>query len=200
VRIISMKLFSVSLFAVLLVAFASTGSAESKMSLSVGGDVLLPMGDFGDAVSTGFGGSVRFQYDINPMASVGLTSGYYIWSGKEVEGFSAPDIKGIPIRAFGKYYFMPKDEKKPRVYGILELGVFLASADVPAYEILGTTYGGGTETSTDFNWAPGLGVEIPLGGGKTAVDISARYDAISAKGGTNGSIAARVGVNFMLGN
>jgi len=195
-----MKIFPICLLALLVVAFTVSGNAESKMSLSVGGDVLIPMGDFGDAASTGFGGSVRFQYDVSPMASIGLTSGYYIWSGKDFGGVTGPDIKGIPIRAFGKYYFMPMEERKPRVYGIVEVGVFISSVDVPSYTILGVTYGGGTESNTDFNWAPGVGVEIPLGSGRTLLDVSARYDAISATGGTNGSIGGRVGVNFMLGN
>ncbi len=189
-----MKKLLLAVVLMAMVGFTNSMNAAGKMSLSIGPDVLLPMGDFGDVVSTGFGGSVRGQYDIDPMFSVGLTVGYYVWSGEDVAGISLPDAKGVPIRVFGKYYFMP--EGSARVYGIAELGLFIASAQ--EVTIGGVTYTG--ESSTDFNYAPGIGVELPLGGGNTKIDISARYDAIATSGSTSGSFAGRVGINFGLGN
>jgi outer membrane protein W len=176
-----------------LVFSVSQSSAESKMALSVGGDVLLPMGTFGDVASTGFGGSVRGQYDINPMFSAGLTVGYYTWSGKDVAGVTLPNFKGVPVRVFGKYYFMPADQKM-RVYGIAELGFFFASVSA--------TVGGVSVSAseTDFNYAPGVGLEFPLGGGNTKLDISVRYDGIATTGETSGSLGGRVGVTFPIGN
>jgi outer membrane protein W len=190
--------------AVLALLFSvSQSNAESKMSLSVGADVLIPTGTFADGVSTGFGGSVRFQYNINPMFSAGLTTGYYTWSGKDIteEGITVKGatFKGLPVRVFGKYYFMPVDQKV-RVYGIAELGLFFSSVDVPAQEFGGYTYGGGSESSSDFNYAPGLGVEFPVGGGNTKIDVSVRYDGIATSGSSSGSIGGRVGVNFPIGN
>ena len=176
----------------------SNSNAASKLSLSVGPDVLIPMGTFGDAVSTGFGGSVRGQYDINTMASVGLTVGYYTWSGKDVAGVSGPNFKGLPIRVFGKYYFMP--DGAARVYGIAELGLFFSSVDVPSQTIGGFTVGGGSASSSDFNYAPGVGVELPLGSGSTKLDVSIRYDGIATSGSSSGSLGARVGINFPLGS
>ncbi len=194
----------VAVAVVALLFSVSQSNAESRMALSVGGDVLIPMGTFGDAVSAGFGGSVRFQYNVTPMFSAGLTTGYYTWSGKDqtesgitVKGAS---FKGLPVRVFGKYYFMPEDQKM-RVYGIAELGLFFSSVDVPSVTIPGFgTVGGGTESSSDFNYAPGLGVEFGVGGGNTKIDVSVRYDGIATSGETSGSLGARVGVNFPLGN
>ena len=100
--------------AVLALVFAvnDPSMAAGKMSLGVGADVLLPMGNFGDGYSTGFGGSVRGQYDVTPMFSAGLTVGYFTWSGKDQtvfgQTFTLPNFKGLPIRVFGKYYFMPE--------------------------------------------------------------------------------------------
>ncbi|MGA9116629.1 MAG: outer membrane beta-barrel protein [Bacteroidota bacterium] len=198
----------VLLLAAALVPF--TAGAQGKMSLSVGGDLLLPMGTFGDAVGMGFGGSVRGQYDITPMFSAGLTAGYYTWSGKDrtfgTQTYDGPSLSGIPIRAFGKYYFMPEGEKI-RAYGIAELGVFIASpgdvtipnplAALPGQPATITVSG---ESSTEFNYAPGVGAEFIVGGGNTKLDVSARYDAIATEGETSGSIGFRVGVNFGLGN
>lgn len=189
---------------VVLVLVGGTASAEGKISLGVGPDVLLPMGTFGDAVNIGFGGSVRGQYDFTPMFSAGLTVGYFTWSAKDQTGglVKMPTLKGLPIRVYGKYYFMP--EGGARFYGIAELGFFIASVTVPAQTI---TIGGFTystpevsNSETDFNYAPGVGVELPMGSGNTKLDISVRYDGIATSGNTSGSLAARVGINFGLGN
>lgn len=198
-----MKHVLIAVIAFALLGLVSVDANAQKVVLSVGGDVLIPMGTFGDAQSTGFGGSVRGQYNITPMFSVGLTSGYYTWSGKDFTSggvtVKGPTFKGIPVRVFGKYYFMPEAEKV-RFYGIGELGMFFSSVDVPTQTIGGFTVGGGTATSTDFNFAPGIGVEFGLGSGNTKLDISARYDGIATSGSTSGSLGARVGVNFGLGN
>jgi hypothetical protein len=177
---------------VLLVVFAvGTSSAQGKMSLSVGPDVLVPMGTFGDAFSIGFGGSVRGQYDFTPELSGGVTTGYYTWTAKDAPaGVDKPTFHGVPLRAYGKYYFMPG--KGPRVYGMFELGFFFGTVSVTSI------YGSATASETDFNYAPGIGVEIPAGNMK--MDLSARYDGISTPGNTSGSLALRVGLNFALGN
>jgi hypothetical protein len=194
------NLLVTSVVLLMVVALATPASAASKMSLSVGPDILLPMGTFSDANKLGFGGSVRFQYNLTPMAAVGGETGYFTWGGKDLgAGISGPSFHGIPIRVFGKYYFMP--EGGTRFYGMAELGLFIGSSgDVTiTYPGLGSyTVSGGS--TTGFNFCPVVGVEIPVSGGKNAVDISVRYDGISASGGTNGSIAFRVGYNFPLGN
>lgn len=201
------KFLAVFVALVLVVLMSTSMNAQGKMVLSVGGDVLIPMGTFGDAQSTGFGGSVRGQYNFTPMFSAGLTVGYYTWSGKDqtIAGATVKGgtFKGVPVRAFGRYYFMPESEKV-RFYGIAEIGLFFGSVDLPAITIntpLGPiTSGGGSASSTDFNYAPGLGVEFGLGSGNTKLDVSARYDGIATSGSSSGSLGARVGVNFGLGN
>lgn len=202
------KFFVVVMVLALALALASPSyAAEGKIRLSVGADVLIPMGSFADAQSTGFGGSARGQYDITPMFSAGLTVGYFTWSGKDVtvagRTVSGGSFKGLPVRVFGKYYFMP--EGATRVYGIAELGMFFGSVDVPSQTItiggFTQTVGGGSASSTDFNYAPGIGVELPLGsGGKTMLDLSARYDGIATSGSSAGNIGFRAGVIFGLGN
>lgn len=198
-----------------VVAFALLGllnadsSAAGKITLSVGGDVLLPMGTFGDAQSTGFGGSVRGQYNVTPMAAVGITVGFFTWSGKDqtvpiIGTIKGANFRGLPVRAFGKYYFMPEGQST-RFYGIAELGMFFGStgdteipnplAGFPGQPAKITVSGG---SSTDFNYAPGVGVEF--GAGNTKIDVSVRYDGIATSGSSSGSIGGRVGVNFGLGD
>jgi Outer membrane protein beta-barrel domain len=183
----------------LIVAISAPSNAQSKMSLSVGGDVMLPLGTFGDEFSLGFGGTVRGQYDFTPVISAGLEAGYFSWSAKSVTAPAvAPTIHGVPVRVFGKYYFMPEGAKM-RFYGMAELGLFFGSSSVtvPSFTFLGVTYGGTTSaSSTDFMYAPVVGVEIPAG--KVAIDVSVRYDGIATSGSSTSNIGARVGVNFPL--
>lgn len=197
------KIFAVVVAFALLALMSAGSNAQGKIALSVGGDVLIPMGNFGNAYSTGFGGSVRGQYNITPMFSAGLTVGYYTWSGKDQNlGFitvKGGTFKGVPVRAFGKYYFVPESEKV-RFYGIAEIGMFFGSVDVPPINTPFGPIGGGSASSTDFNFAPGVGVEFGLGSGNTKLDVSARYDVIATSGSSSGSLGARVGVNFGLGN
>jgi hypothetical protein len=189
------KILSMALVVLLVVFAAGTTNAQSKMSVSVGPDVLMPMGTFGDAYSIGFGGSARGQYDVMPNLGVGLTVGYFTWSAKDAPaGVDKPTFSGLPVRVFGKYYFMPG---QLRVYGIAELGLFFWSSKVST-PVVHTPFGdfGGTfeSTGSDFSYAPGVGVEIPAG--KLLVDLSLRYDGIATSGSSTGNLGVRAGLNF----
>ena len=196
------KLFLFAFVCLLVVAMAAPSYAQ-KMSISVGPDILLPVGNFKDAYSIGFGGTARGQYDFTPMVSGGLEAGYFTWSGKSDNlpaGVSAPSFHGIPIRVFGKYYFMPA-EGKARFYGMAELGLFFwsSSVNIPAVVTPFGTFGGGSASASgsDFNLAPVVGVELPVG--SVHLDISVRYDMILTSGNSTSNIGGRVGVNFPIG-
>jgi len=65
-------------FCVMLV-FVLGGTAlagEMKPSISLGGQLAMPMGDFGDAWKMGFGGNGRFGMQFSPKFEAGLTLGY----------------------------------------------------------------------------------------------------------------------------
>jgi hypothetical protein len=102
---------------------------------------------------------------------------------------------------YGKYFFMPPHT--PRVYGMLEMGLFFWSESVslPTYVVPGYgTIGGGTrsDSGTNFNLAPVVGVEIPAGG-NLMMDLSARYDIIFTSGNSVGNFGIRAGVQFPVG-
>jgi len=178
----------------LVVLVASPASAQSKMSISVGPDILLPLGSFGDNFSIGFGGTARGQYDFTPMMSAGLEVGYFTFSvkGDVPAGVDKPSFSAVPVRVFGKYYFMP--EGKARFYGMFELGFWFSSVSV-SYNVPGYGSGSQSASSTDFNYVPAVGVEIPAG--KMKVDVSIRYDGVATSGGSS-SFGGRVGLNFPI--
>jgi len=186
---------------------ASPAGAQNKMSLSIGPDIMLPLGTFGDAYSIGFGGTARGQYDFTPMISAGVEAGYFTFSAKSVAaGFTAPSFHAVPVRLFGKYYFMPEGTGA-RFYGMLELGFWFSSVTVTTPGFAGITIPGvGTigavpsqsvsSSETDFNYVPAVGVEIQAG--KMKVDVSVRYDGVATTGSSTSLIGARVGLNFPI--
>ncbi len=186
---------------ILAVSFTTPMNAQGKMAWGVAGDLMLPIGDFSNAVKMGFGGDGRFQYDLTPMAALHGTVGYFTWSGKDITDpftgatASGPSFKGFMIRVGGKYYFMPAG--KLRVYGLAEIGLFFSSTEAPTIQTPFGTIGGGSVSNTNFTYAPALGVEIPAG--KINVDLSVRYDGIATSGSTTSNIGFRAGVNFPIG-
>ncbi len=184
-------LLSVVVLAMVLTV-SSSSMAGGKMMWGIGGDVLLPIGTFGDRSSVGFGGTARFEYMIDPMFSVTGTAGYYTWTGKKVAGVTLPDFHGVIVKVGGKYYFMP--EGGTRFYGIVELGMLFSSVSA--------TIGGVSvsASSSDLAYEPGVGVQLPLGSGNSNLDVSIGYLGVATTGSSSGSVAARVGVNFGLGN
>jgi len=196
------KFWTIAVVLLLVAVVASPTFAQKKMNLGVGADILLPIGDFGNAYSLGFGGSARFQYNFTPVIGAGVNIGYYTWSAKSVAaGAVKPTFSGLPVRVYGKYYFMP-ETAKARFYGMAELGLFFWSSKVtlPVINTPIGPIGGGEQSATgsDFNACPVVGVEFPLG--SLTMDVSARYDMIFTSGSSTGNIGARVGVNFPIGN
>jgi len=195
------KFWTVAVVLVLVGVLATPSFAQHKMSVGVGAEVLIPTGDFGNAYSLGFGGSARFQYNFTPVLAGGLHVGYNTFTAKDVAGgLVKPTFSGLPVRVFGKYYFMPEGAKV-RVYGMAELGLFFWSMKVSTPVIttpLGTFGGEISTTGSDFNACPELGIELPMG--SMTLDVSARYDIIFTSGSSTANIAARVGLNFPIGN
>jgi opacity protein-like surface antigen len=189
------KILLVACVVVMAFALVGSASAQGKISLNIGADVLLPMGTFGDAVNIGFGGTAQGEYAVMPQMNITLTSGYLTWSLKNVPaGATGGSVHGIPVLAGVKYYFMPKGTGV-QVYGAAQLGFFIASVALPSVVIGGVTYGGGSASETDFAFAPIVGVEIPAGA-TGAVDISVRYFDVATTGSSSGSVGARVGYKF----
>ena len=188
------KVLFFALVAAVLVGFTNSVQAEGKFRIGVGGDVMIPTGDFGDGFSAGFGGTVCGEYMVSPMASITLKSGYWTWSAKDLPaGFDAK-LKGVPVLAGVKYYFMP--EGSTRVYGQGELGMFFATVD--ATVVIGGVSYSGSSSESKFSFAPAVGVEFAAGS-SVNVDVSARYLIISTDPSSN-SIGFRAGVNFAVGN
>jgi len=158
------------------------------MAWGVGLELAAPMGTFGDVANMGFGGTGRFEYQLQNNLALTATVGYLAWGGKEVTiqtstGIfgstvkSTIDYSSIPIKAGIKYYF------SGGFYGMGEAGIHMFSTDVKTVSTVTSASGTkvteepGTGSSTEFTIAPAVGYELKAG--NMIVDLSARYEIIS---------------------
>src|SRR5688572_28061703 len=115
-----MKKLLLSIVAV--VAISSASFAQGRFS--VGPELALPMGDFGDAVGLGIGASVRYEGAINDNLSWMGTVGFVSFTKKTVDipffGEIENSATNIPINAGVKYYFT---ESFNGFYAGAELGI-----------------------------------------------------------------------------
>ncbi len=166
---------------------AMSASAQDKMSVGAGVDLMLPVGSFADSWGTGFGATAEFDYILNPKFSVTGKLGYLTWSGTNLPSGVTATYSGVPILVGIKWYPSWIPQNSFRIYGHLELGLMAGSVSGSGHYI------SITESKTDFTIAPSVGIEIPAGP-KGAVDVSVRYFDISRKS----SIGFRAGYKLAI--
>ena len=157
---------------ILFIIFFSLGvlNAQNKMSLGAGLVVSLPMGDFGDAANTGFGGTAIFELGFMPQL-VGVANIGYIVYGTESD---AVDFSSVPLLVGVKYYFVPG----VGFYGIGQLGLNFFSTTVEIPSVFGFGGGSVSETSTEFTFVIGAGYQLPVGS-NIYLDFNGTFNLIS---------------------
>lgn len=165
-------------FTLVLTAMAVAGGLMAQENrLSLGAEVAFPMGDFGDAVGVGVGGTLGFELPVGDNLGLIAQAGYISFSGKDITVLGVT-VKGdatgiIPIQVGAKYYFM--DNQDGFYAGVLA-GIHMTTYKVPEYSSTGAQTGTKTESNSDFSLAPMLGIVV----GEN-FDISVRYQLMFAK-------------------
>ncbi len=145
----------------LVFAFFAICSVFAQGRFSVGPELALPMGNFGDAFGLGIGGSARYEGTINDNLNWMATAGYISYAEKNSSGVTA---SMIPIQGGIKYYFT---ESFNGFYASGDLGFSIVGAKA---SFLGQSL---STSETKFSLAPGIGYHLG------SIDISARYQIIS---------------------
>jgi hypothetical protein len=181
------QLLSVILLAVLFTGFIN---AQSQ-GISIGANLALPIGDWSNSSSVGFGGTATYERSFTPNVVGQVYSGYIMMGGKDFEGGSYSSAL-IPIMVGAKYFFQPGLKG---FYGNALIGVtmysFSASYDDPEVQAYWDLYSPST-TSTEFSFGIGAGYEIPMG--KNAVDLNAHFMLVSDANYIGARIAYRFGL------
>jgi hypothetical protein len=104
-------------------------NAQNRISAGAGLVVSLPLGDFGNAANTGFGGTAAFELEfMSQLIGVGQIG--YIVYGTESD---AVDFSTVPVLVGVKYFFDPV----LGVYGIGQVGLNFFSTTVQIPQIFG---------------------------------------------------------------
>jgi Outer membrane protein beta-barrel domain len=162
------KLLIVGLVAVCISHYAQAQSGR----LSIGFEAAQPSGDLADFVSTGFGGSLRYEFPMGDRLGLGLTAGYLTFGGED----DGPSWAMIPIQAFLKFYF---GENQGGLYGQADVGVHNTSIDIE-----------GSDGTTNFSYAPGVGFHM------AKLDLGLRWQFISDEEATNSYLGLRIAYVF----
>jgi hypothetical protein len=140
--------------------FATTITAQSKMSLGIDGGLASPSGDVGDIFESGFGLRVTGHYPLSSSFELLASAGYYSWSAKEdyfedILPGSKVDatLTNIPI-VVGANYFLISGKFRP--YLTLELGLHLLSVEVPSTSN-GVEVNNTSASETGTGWGLGAG-------------------------------------------
>ena len=143
---------------------AKAGGADAR--ISIGAELGLPMGTFGDGSSLGIGGSLRYEMPMGDNLALMGTVGFLSFSGKDitsgVPGYSytsKSSLTMIPIQVGAKYYFT---EQQNGFYAMAQLGLTLANyKNENTIDIAGTkTTVSGSASSSGLSYAPGLGYHL----------------------------------------
>lgn len=177
------KLFTII---ILLLFVSSYSSAQSKMALGGNVGIALPMGDFGDAFKTGFGANAVFLYNFNENIDLTGSLGYFTWTSKASDDLT---FSSIPILVGARYNLSQMSSLLP--YGVVELGFHSVTAKA---KVFGTTV---SASETDFGFGLGAGFYYPINE-KAKIDVNAKYNVISADGGSDGYLSICAGVLFSL--
>lgn len=168
----------------LAVAGAATVNAQSPQ-VSLGVDLALPLGDFGEAYSLGVGPAAGFEFPVGD--NIGLTaqlSYQFLTVDSELKDL-VKSSSMLPAQVGVKYYFMDQQEG---FYGHAQLGIHSNSVTTEDQEFtfLGqtTTIEGETTSSTNFSWAIGAGYQLEK------LDIGLRYNSISPDSDIEGASAS----------
>lgn len=176
-----MKTMKKVLLAAVAVLTISTASFAQSGRFSIGAELGLPMGDFGDGFNTGFGGSLRYEMPMGDNIGLTGTVGYLMFSGKTPDGapsgYDAPSLSFIPIMLGAKYYLQ---EQQSGFYPAVAVGMTSWTSDAE-----------GAESNTDFTWAIGAGYHLDN------LDFGLNYNSIATEGSATTYLGLRVA--YVLG-
>jgi hypothetical protein len=157
------------------------GQSYNPFQIGASGGIAFPTGDLGTTTNTGYTIAVAVGYKPQAMPFSVRAEAAYNQFGFTNGGGSI----NIPSFTGNLEYDLPGMSFTP--YAIGGAGLYRVSA--------GFNGGGSTSAENDFGWNIGGGIKIPL---STSFEtfIEARYNSVSASGGTASFIPITVGVMF----
>jgi len=186
-----MHALKLSLIGLMTGCIGTVALAQSPQ-ISVGAELLVPVGDLAESASLGYGPAIGFEYPTSPRSSVTLQLAYDFLSPKDDDGDVVDSWTYMPIQLGGKWYFA---EEQAGFYGALQAGmhnVVYKTNEIDLGPVLGTIPAQ-SETEAYFSWGIGAGYQL------SKVDIGVRYNALVDDIANRGYFGFRLAYLFNLG-
>jgi|SRR5215831_2582608 len=198
--------FKAAILAAGLIAISACGaSAGSNGTFCIGptAGMSLPMGNYGDAASTGWHGGANCSYNMNNGWGFGATFAYHSWSGSDALNAAAVaafgtgskiDWSAIQITPQASYHFQTRSTVKP--YASVGVGMYDVKSKL-------TSPSGNTDASKSkvgFNFGGGMDFATH---GSTTWGLDTAYHIISTSSdfGTDvNNFTVGLHMNFGMGH
>jgi hypothetical protein len=166
---------------VVLFAFATVNAQEGFHKIGVGAEVALPMGNFGDGFSTGFGATGKVFYGISEDGDITGTIGY-LHFGMKSSDFVSGHVGMIPLQFGYRHNFSG-------FYAEPQLGFMFVSSKVEL-KGMGGLFGDASGTASETKFSLGIGGGYEFGNW----DLGLRYQIVDQAN----IVALRACYNFSL--
>lgn len=179
------------LMSAVLAFFAFTAVSAQDFRGSAGLEIALPMGDFADAYSLGYGLSVGGELPVGDNLGVTATAGYILLSPSDDLSDIVKNAAMIPAQVGAKYYF---SEQQEGPYAHAQVGIHSVSVTTEDIEVGGLTIEGESDSETNLSWAIGAGFFL-----NESIDIGVRFNSITSSEDevdASSYIGLRAGYNF----
>lgn len=166
---------------VVLFVFAAANAQEGFHKIGVGAEVALPMGNFGDGFSTGFGATGKVFYGISEDGDITGTIGY-LHFGMKSSDFVSGHV-GMILLQFGYRHNFSGFYAEP------QLGFMFLSSKAEL-KGMGGFFGDASGTASETKFSLGIGGGYEFGNW----DLGLRYQIVDQAN----FVALRAGYNFSL--
>ncbi len=160
-----------------LIIISAFTYSQNKISVGLGYDAALPMGDFLDIAKTGHSWTLFGEYRLNPKYSLQLISGYTIFPANiEDIGYQGQvinfTIKSIPLKGAVKYFIY--DE----FFALGEIGVNFINLTANFQNAYGDESDKSSEYQAKFTAGAGIGFAFKLSE-QSLLNITSKYNYVS---------------------
>lgn len=158
------------LFVIAAFCMGLPAAMAQDSGVSVGLEIALPLGDFGEVYTLGYGASGAYELGVSDNLGVTGTIGYILLAPDSDISDFVKRASMMPIQVGANYYL---DQRGSGLYAGAQVGIHNMSVTTEDIEILGVTIEGETESESDLSLAPQVGFCIT-----DQLSVDARYQLI----------------------
>ncbi|MFM7234275.1 MAG: outer membrane beta-barrel protein [Flavobacteriales bacterium] len=168
----------------LVAALGMSVAAVAQLGpVSLGAEVALPTGDFGESYPLGYGVSLGYEQPIGEKLGVTLQAGYIMLGIDDAAATFIEKSSMMPIQVGAKYYL---SERGSGIYAHVQGGVHNVSVTTKDID-LGPfgTFPGTTSSDSYLSGAVGVGYVL-----NKKIDVGVRYNIIAPDSDVEGATAS----------